>query len=150
MRLITISRKTKNIIIAIVVLVLAGFTVLVRYVKPLVPTSAVRVIYSEDEDFKGDAAAYKRLFRRNIVFLHFPGARSAPKWWGIDFSSMTIYPLNPPRRIFSLYYVVTGKPIGMSIDTAAQSDEWIWQFTKNEASFSKNGFACKVTVKSRR
>jgi hypothetical protein len=142
--------KTKIIIIAIAVLVFAGLAVLVRYVKPLVPTSAVRVIYSEGEDFKGDAVAYKRLFRRNIVFLRFPGARSAPKWWGIDFSSMTIYPLNPPRRIFSLYYVVTGKPIGISIDTAAQSDEWTWRFTKNEASFSKNGFACMVRVKSRR
>ncbi len=149
MPVFTMSRKTKIIIIAIAVFVLAGLAVLVRYVKPLVPTSAVHVIYSEGEDFKADAVAYKRLFRRNIVFLYFPGARSAPKWWGIDFNSMTIYPLNPPRRIFSLYYVVTGKSIGMSIDNAAQSDEWIWQFTENEASFSKNGFACMVKVRKR-
>jgi hypothetical protein len=149
MPVFAMSRKTKIIIIAIAVLVLAGLTVLVRYVKPLIPTSTVRVIYSEGEDFKGDAVAYKRLFRRNVVFLYFPGARSAPKWWGIDFSSMTIYPLHPPSRIFSLHYVVTGKPIGMSIDSAAQSDEWIWQFTENEASFSKNGFACMVKVRKR-
>ena len=147
---LTMSRKTKIIIAAAVVVFLAGIAVLVRYVKPLVPTSSVRVIYSGGEDFKDDAAAYKRLFRRNVVFLYFPGARSAPKWWGIDFNGMTIYPLHPPSRIFSLHYVVTGKPVGMSIDSAAQSDEWTWQFTKNEASFSKNGFACMVQVKSRR
>jgi hypothetical protein len=149
MPVFTIRRKTKLIIIAITFLVFAGLAVLVRYVKPLVPTSAVRVIYSEGEDFKADAVAYKRLFRRNVVFLYFPGARSAPKWWGIDFNSMTIYPLDPPSRFFSLYYVVTGKPIGMSIDKAAQADEWIWQFTENEASFSKNGFACMVKVRKR-
>jgi hypothetical protein len=149
MPVFAMSRKTKTIIIAVAVLFLAGLAVLVRYVKPLVPTSAVRVIYSEGEDFKADAVAYKRLFRRNVVFLYFPGARSAPKWWGIDFNSMTIYPLHPPSRLFSLHYVVTGKPIGMSIDSAAQSDEWIWQFTENEASFSKNGFACMVKVRKR-
>ncbi len=141
--------KTKVILIAIAVFFLTGLAVIVRYVKPLVPTSSVRVIYSEGEDFKADAVAYKRLFRRNVIFLSFPGARSAPKWWGIDFNNMTIYPLNPPHRIFSLYYVVTGKPIGMTIDSAVQSDEWRWQFTENEASFSKNGFACMVKVRKR-
>ena len=144
-----ISRKTKIAIIAAAVFVLTGLAVLVRYVKPLVRTAEVRVIYGEGEDFKADAVAYKRLFRRNVVFLYFPGARSAPKWWGLDFHNVQIYPLHPPRKIFSLYYVVTGKPIGMSIDSAVQPDEWIWQFRENRTSFSKNGLSCVVQVKSK-
>ncbi|HLE39867.1 MAG TPA: hypothetical protein VI956_00010 [Nitrospirota bacterium] len=145
MPVFTLSRKTKTTIIASVVLVLAGLAVLVRYVKPLVPTSTVRVIYGEGEDFKADAAAYKRLFRRNIVFLHFPGARSAPQWWGIDFNNKSLYPLSHPRRLFSLYYVVTGKPLAMDIDSARPAGEWSRQFTESGASFSGNAFSCIVT-----
>lgn len=140
----TISRKTKIVIIAVAVFVLAGLAVLLRQVKPLVPTSAVRAIYSEGEDFKADAVAYKRLFRRNVVFLFFPGARSAPKWWGIDFNNMTIYPLNPPHALFSLHYVITGKPLEMSTDSLAQTGEWKWQFAESGASFSGNAFSCSV------
>ncbi len=144
MPVFTMAVKTKVILIAIAVLFLAGFAVLLRYAKPLVPTSSVRVIYGEGEDFKADAVAYKRLFRRNVIFLHFPGARSAPKWWGIDFNNMMVYVMNPPRSLFSIHYVVQGKPLGVSIDTIGSAGDWSWQFTDTGASFSGNAFSCSV------
>lgn len=130
--------------ITLIVLVVGGLGVLFRFVKPLITVPSIHVIYSEGEDFKSDAIVYKRLFRRNFIFIHFPNSRTSPKWWGVDLNNMSIFALNPPRRMLSVYYVRRKDPLGTSIDQIPNARDWNWQFTERTASFSGNAFSCKV------
>jgi len=120
--------------------------VLAAGVQPLAAAPALQVVYGEHEDFHADAAVYRRLKLRNDGFylLHLPHARTAYRWWAVDFKSLTIRSVAPPRSLRSRKFLLKGEPAGVSVEDRARLGEWSWHFTEAGASFSGNGFTCSV------
>lgn len=138
------NAKTIAAIALAVTFALAAGSLLLRHIKPLVPSSALYVTYAENEDFKDNARVYKPFLRRNIYYLHLPAARPEYRWWVINFSAATILTPNPPRFLFFIPYVSRAESRGVPLVQSAEAQEWFWQFTGQEASFTGNGFTCSV------
>ena len=110
--------KSKIPLFLIAVLVLIGIAWIHRPMKLLVPTSTVKVIYAEGEDFKNNGAAYRRGFRGGIFYLHLPDVRPPFRWWVVDFNTMMIYSAPRPHSFLSLRYIFRKDPTAFRSTTA--------------------------------
>jgi hypothetical protein len=136
--------KSKIPLFLIAVLVLIGIAWVHRPMKLLVPTSAVKVIYAEGEDFKNNGAAYRRGFRGGIFYIHLPDVPPPFRWWVVDFNKVMIYSAPRPHSFLSLRYIFRKEPHGVQIDDRLKMAEWNWQFSEGGASFFGYSITCSV------
>jgi hypothetical protein len=136
--------KSKIPLFLIFVLVIIGIAWIHRPMKLLVPTSTVKVIYAEGEDFKNNGAAYRRGFRGGIFYVHLPDVPPPFRWWVVDFNKMMIYSAPRPRSFLSLRYIFRKEPHGVQIDDRLKMAEWNWLFSEGGASFSGYSITCSV------
>jgi hypothetical protein len=134
----------KILVIAAVLCLLLWGILLAAGAQPLVETGALQVIYGEHEDFFADAVVYQKVRNGRYYILHLPRARSAYRWWTLDFGDMTITAGNAPRSLGSRKYLLRGGHGGTMIDDKQKMGDWYWHFTETGAAFSGNGFTCSV------
>ena len=135
---------------ALVCFLLLGLAVATG-LQPLIASGTMQAVYGEHEDFYDDAVVYRRLKLRNDLFiLHLPRARPAYRWWAVDFGSMTVRSVDPPRSAGSRRFLLKGEPGGILLDDRTRMGEWAWHFTGSGASFAGNGFTCSVRKLSKR
>ena len=136
----TIPLRTKIIGGLAALCVLAAAAGILRFVKPLVPSSGFEVIYAEGEHFRGDGRISTRLFRKDPHYLYVPEVDSVSQWWVIDFENMMAYEARPPRKFLSIVYVLRNDLWGVPLQNPAKKNEWQWQFTAEGVSFAGGKF----------
>jgi hypothetical protein len=112
--------------------------------QPLKEIRSFTVIYGEQEEFYADAAVYQKVRNETLFLLHLPRARSAYRWWSIDFKNMTINLIGAPHSLGSRKYLLRGDQNGVAIAGKDGTADWSWHFTEQGTSFSGNGFMCTV------
>lgn len=112
--------------------------------QPLKKTSSLTAIYGEDEDFYADAAVYRKIRNNTLFLIHLPRARSAYRWWSVDFENMTISLIEPPHSVGSWKYLLRGDRKGTAIGNKDDKGDWFWHFTESGAAFAGDGFTCSA------
>jgi hypothetical protein len=134
----------KILVIAAVLLLIVWGVFLAAGAQPLFMTGSLQVIYGEHEDFFTDAEVYRKARNHTYYILHLPRARSAYRWWTIDFNDMTIAVGGAPHSLGPRKYLLRGGHGGTKIDDSAKMGDWFWHFDERGAAFSGNGFTCSV------
>jgi len=134
----------KILVIAAVLCLLLWGIFLAAGAQPLFVTGSLQVIYGEHEDFFADAVVYQKARNSTYYALYLPRARSAYRWWTLDFEDMTIIAGSAPRSLGSRKYLLRGDRGGTKIDDKQKMGDWYWHFTETGAAFSGNGFTCSV------
>ena len=138
------KRRTKILIPAAAVLVAAAMITAFSLVKPLLRSSAARVIYSVGEDFKENGLVFRPLFGHDLYYLYLPEVNVLYRWWIIDFEYRAIYSPRTPRSLLSIPYVSRDEPLGASIGDVARMGAWRWTFAGSGVSFAGSDFICSV------
>lgn len=136
-----IGAKTVIAILFISLLAVSGL--LLRHIKPLIPLS-FEVFYTETGDFSMDGRIYMPAFRRNLLYLHLPKARSEHRWWVIKPDTMSIYSPRPPTFFMFTYFVFRKDFFGRALDCMSDRSDWKCRFNGDEFSFSGTGITAIV------
>ena len=138
------SYGVKILIFIAVLCILLWVTFVALGAQPLKETGSLSIIYGENEDFYGDAAAYKKVRNDTLFLIYLPRARSNYRWWAVDFKNMTISSISAPSSVGSRKYLLRGDHEGTVIGSKDNKEGWFWHFTENGAAFAGNGFTCTV------
>lgn len=130
------------IIVSIFAILLTVSALLMRHVKPLIPTS-FEVLYTETEDFLSDGKAYVPAFRRNLLYIHLPRARPEHRWWVINYNSTSVSSPRPPAFLIIGYMVFQKDFYGAPLDENI-ADKWMRRFDGKNISFAGDGLTCIV------
>jgi hypothetical protein len=136
---------TKILLAAALLCFLAWGAVLFIGLQPLVPAADVRIVYGEQEDFFGDAVAYRRHGADTLRLVHLPHARPDYRWWVVDFRDLVILRIGSPRSAGEKKYILKRGLRGVNIADRDAMGDWFWSFTDGGAAFSGNGFTCSVS-----
>jgi len=135
---------TRILVIAAVLCLIVWGVFLAVGAQPLFKTGSLQVIYGEHEDFFADAVVYQKARNSAYYIIHLPRARSAYRWWTVDFNDMTIALDGAPHSMGPGKYLLRGDQGGTKIGNAATVGDWFWHFDDSGAAFTGNGFTCSV------
>ena len=134
----------KILVIAAVLCLIVWGVFLTTGAQPLFKSGSLQVIYGEHEDFFTDAVVYQKARDSTYYILYLPRARSAYRWWTVDFNDMTIAVGGAPHSLGHRKYLLRGDQGGTKISDTAKMGDWYWHFDESGAAFSGNGFTCSV------